>query len=126
MGQTGLARIGVDGFEEPAVVLAVALDVAEHPVGEQADGPVDGPLVDPAHQAAGGDREELGDGADRRDPSRPGAHLFLASFGMSPSSAESSPRNASCGTWTHLMSFMRSLPSFCFSMTLRLREMSPP
>ena len=33
---------------------------------------------------------------------------------------------ASCGTSTLPMCFMRFLPGFCFSRSLRLREMSPP
>ena len=33
---------------------------------------------------------------------------------------------ASCGTSTDPMDFMRFLPSFCFSSSLRLRVMSPP
>ncbi len=35
-------------------------------------------------------------------------------------------RKASCGTSTEPICFMRFLPSFCFSSSLRLREMSPP
>jgi hypothetical protein len=35
-------------------------------------------------------------------------------------------RNASCGMSTWPTRFMRFLPSFCFSRSLRLREMSPP
>jgi hypothetical protein len=35
-------------------------------------------------------------------------------------------RNASCGMSTWPTRFMRRLPSFCFSRSLRLREMSPP
>ena len=35
-------------------------------------------------------------------------------------------RNASCGISTLPTRFMRFLPSFCFSSSLRLREMSPP
>ncbi len=35
-------------------------------------------------------------------------------------------RNASCGISTEPICFMRFLPSFCFSRSLRLREMSPP
>ena len=35
-------------------------------------------------------------------------------------------RNASCGTSTEPICFMRFLPAFCFSRSLRLREMSPP
>ena len=41
----------------------------------------------------------------------------------------SAPRaaiNASWGTSTRPMAFMRFLPSFCFSSSLRLRVMSPP
>ena len=33
---------------------------------------------------------------------------------------------ASCGTSTRPTIFIRFLPSFCFSRSLRLREMSPP
>ncbi len=35
-------------------------------------------------------------------------------------------RKASCGISTFPTRFMRSLPSFCFSRSLRLREISPP
>ena len=35
-------------------------------------------------------------------------------------------KNASCGTSTLPTCFMRFFPSFCFSSSLRLREMSPP
>ena len=38
----------------------------------------------------------------------------------------STARNASCGTSTVPICFMRFLPSFCFSSSLRLRVMSPP
>ena len=38
----------------------------------------------------------------------------------------STARNASCGISTRPTRFMRRLPSFCFSSSLRLREMSPP
>ena len=38
----------------------------------------------------------------------------------------STARNASCGISTRPTRFMRFLPSFCFSSSLRLREMSPP
>ena len=38
----------------------------------------------------------------------------------------STARNASCGISTLPTRFMRFLPSFCFSSSLRLREMSPP
>ncbi len=35
-------------------------------------------------------------------------------------------KNASCGTSTVPICFMRFLPAFCFSSSLRLRVMSPP
>ncbi len=38
----------------------------------------------------------------------------------------STARNASCGTSTMPTCFIRFLPFFCFSSSLRLREMSPP
>ena len=38
----------------------------------------------------------------------------------------STARNASCGISTLPTRFMRFFPSFCFSSSLRLREMSPP
>ncbi len=38
----------------------------------------------------------------------------------------STARKASCGTSTAPTCFMRFLPFFCFSSSLRLREMSPP
>jgi hypothetical protein len=38
----------------------------------------------------------------------------------------STARNASCGMSTLPILFMRFLPSFCFSSSLRFREMSPP
>lgn len=45
----------------------------------------------------------------------------------SPSESEdSTAMNASCGTSTLPTIFIRFLPSFCFSSSFRLREMSPP
>src|SRR4029079_14881246 len=38
----------------------------------------------------------------------------------------STARNASCGICTLPTCFIRFLPSFCFSSSLRLREISPP
>jgi hypothetical protein len=42
------------------------------------------------------------------------------------SSVESAAMKASCGTSTRPTTFIRFLPSFCFSSSFRLREMSPP
>lgn len=42
------------------------------------------------------------------------------------SSMRNTAINASCGTSTEPTDFMRFFPSFCFSSSLRLREMSPP
>src|SRR5690348_17082632 len=48
-------------------------------------------------------------------------------FGLSDDeSVESAATKASCGTSTRPMVFIRFLPSFFFSSSLRLREMSPP
>ncbi len=41
-------------------------------------------------------------------------------------SIDSTARKASCGISTLPTAFIRFLPSFCFSSSLRLREMSPP
>ena len=41
-------------------------------------------------------------------------------------SVDSAATKASCGTSTRPMVFIRFLPSFCFSSSLRLRVMSPP
>jgi hypothetical protein len=43
-----------------------------------------------------------------------------------PCSVDSAATKASCGTSTRPMTFMRRLPSFCRSSSLRLRVMSPP
>ena len=48
---------------------------------------------------------------------------YFFSFSVSP---ESAAMNASWGTSTRPTIFMRFLPSFCFSSSLRLRVMSPP
>ena len=45
---------------------------------------------------------------------------------LSPGSSSSTARKASCGTSTTPSCFIRFLPSFCFSSSLRLRLMSPP
>lgn len=51
-------------------------------------------------------------------------HFFVLE---SPSESEdSTAMKASCGTSTLPTIFIRFLPSFCFSSSFRLREMSPP
>ena len=42
------------------------------------------------------------------------------------SEVDKAAMKASCGTSTRPTIFIRFLPSFCFSSSLRLREMSPP
>src|SRR5882724_2303446 len=66
-------------------------------------------------------------GERRAGPSNQDKQECLAT---QPSSSEpatfSTARKASCGMSTWPTRFMRRLPSFCFSRSLRLREMSPP
>lgn len=50
---------------------------------------------------------------------------FLGAL-VSPESEERAAMKASCGTSTRPTIFIRFLPSFCFSSSLRLRLMSPP
>ena len=58
-----------------------------------------------------------------RIPFRKLSHYFF----LPPlSSEDSAAMKASCGTSTRPTIFMRFLPSFCFSSSLRLRLMSPP
>ena len=52
-----------------------------------------------------------------------GRAYFLA---LSPASLERAAMKASWGTSTRPTIFIRFLPSFCFSSSLRLRVMSPP
>jgi len=52
-----------------------------------------------------------------------GRYFFLVS---PPSSDDSAAMKASGGTSTVPMFFIRFLPAFCFSSSLRLRLMSPP
>ncbi len=71
--------------------------------------------------------DDLGQGGTRhrhRDQGRWHGHGYLAAGAESP--VESAAMNASCGTSTRPTIFMRFLPSFCFSSSLRLRLMSPP
>jgi len=57
-------------------------------------------------------------------PIRPKQSYFLPDF--AESSVDRAATNASWGTSTRPMVFIRFLPSFCFSSSLRLRVMSPP
>src|SRR5262249_58406253 len=60
-------------------------------------------------------------GAEREvDVEMPRAHDFC------PWPMLRTARNASCGTSTAPTCFIRFLPAFCFSSSLRLRVMSPP
>jgi hypothetical protein len=60
---------------------------------------------------------------ERRLPDRASAY-FLPFSAVPP--VDSAATKASCGTSTRPIVFIRFLPSFCFSSSLRLREMSPP
>jgi len=50
----------------------------------------------------------------------------LHRYSLSSVPTFSTARKASCGISTRPTRFMRFLPSFCFSSSLRLRVMSPP
>ena len=56
----------------------------------------------------------------------PATRHFLPGALASPESEESAAMKASCGTSTRPTIFIRFLPSFCFSSSLRFRLMSPP
>jgi hypothetical protein len=55
-----------------------------------------------------------------------GVYFFDLALSTAFWSVESAATNASCGTSTRPIVFIRFLPSFCFSSSLRLRLMSPP
>ena len=77
-------------------------------------------------RAASQDGEAREDELDRQPASgpttRPTPHYFVESA----ESMSSTLKNASAGISTEPIIFMRFLPFFCFSSSLRLREMSPP
>ncbi len=65
----------------------------------------------------------------KRGRGRRGRRAHACYFFVLPdpeSSLDSTAMNASCGTSTLPTIFIRFLPSFCFSSSFRLREMSPP
>ena len=64
--------------------------------------------------------------SSRTSAARPGHSGGSAQFEFEPSPSSSTARNASCGTSMRPTCFMRFLPSFWRSSSLRLREMSPP
>lgn len=57
---------------------------------------------------------------------RPQRIIHTYFFALSPASLDSARIKASWGTSTRPTIFIRFLPSFCFSKSLRLRLMSPP
>src|SRR5205814_9086400 len=87
---------------------------------DEADAPVAGDLVEVAWAAVGG-----GDQLHLAVPLL-ALRLRRALACRGHSSTLSTARNASWGISTEPTDFMRFLPSFCFSRSLRLREMSPP
>src|SRR5690554_605794 len=128
---------GVRGFGDVNDESAVALDSPRHR-GRPGVVPASGTVPD-AHalleRAVAGRRvlHEVGGlrAPDRRirDRTLPplvAVHLNLLYYFFFSTSPESAAMNASCGTSTRPTIFMRFLPSFCFSSSLRLRVMSPP
>ncbi len=78
----------------------------------------------------GGGGRRADNTAPRRGPvegggGRRAGYFFFASSLTSPP-VDSAEMNASWGTSTRPTIFIRFLPSFCFSSSLRLRLMSPP
>lgn len=67
----------------------------------------------------------LGPQPGRDDEGGAGDYFLPLSLALAPSE-ESAAMNASWGTSTRPTIFIRFLPSFCFSSSLRLRVMSPP
>src|SRR5690349_2452850 len=112
-----LTGIGVDGLVRAAVVVVVAdLVVADaQPVHANRSGHgvlVDGgPLLAAPRDLDGGAGVHRLDTAHEADPVSP---------------VDSAAMKASWGTSTRPTIFIRFLPSFCFSSSLRLRLMSPP
>ena len=116
-----LLGVGVDRLALAAVVPLVGLHVAVQAELVDGDAASHRPLVDAAaaRLPAGLGQQHGAGHADRVDPT---PHFLEAV----DSFVESAATNASWGTSTRPTIFIRFLPSFCFSSSLRLREMSPP
>ncbi len=96
--------------------------------GHLAGEPPAGPSTHGRAQQGNGDSEFTGEpGVEHANPSDGRRSRDGYFFGLSDeASDESAATNASCGTSTRPIVFIRFLPSFCFSSSLRLRLMSPP
>ena len=145
-------RVEVAGFEQPLFLLRVGAHllrpvvvrqrrIEQHERRDQLRVPgreveADEAAVGRAHQR---DRRFGGQGFGEPMPPHlarqvePLPHLRAGDAGVneddqpSPSpDSSSTARNASCGTSTRPTCFMRFLPAFCFSSSLRLRLTSPP
>ena len=106
-------------------------------VGQHRKAP--GDLVDEGAQAVAADprrqpldpQHELMPHRDGKTPTRTAilyssTHRSYFLVLSTDESVESAAMKASCGTSTRPTIFIRFLPSFCFSSSLRLRVMSPP
>ena len=111
--------VTVAGLALAAVVLLVDLHVAVQAERVDGDPAGDRLLVDAA--AAGGQPVEVVGAGDADGLDAPGHFLEAVD-----SLVDSAATKASWGTSTRPTIFIRFLPSFCFSSSLRLRLMSPP
>ncbi len=117
-GEVPGARAGLTDAPDGQVAVAVLPVEKDHAAGRAR---IDEQLV------------AAGDAGGRRARDEPGAaagavrdHFFRPSIGAVLSDVDSAAMKASCGTSTRPTIFIRFLPSFCFSSSLRLRVMSPP
>ncbi len=112
------------------MVLAVGLHVPAHAVATHPHRAVHRPLVDrgdPGGAVVRPQRATTQTAASTPTPAGARVRGRAAHFFRSPSApVDSAAMKASCGTSTRPIVFIRFLPSFCFSSSLRLRVMSPP